>query len=67
MGMLGIGRAETMNQEAQTTGAASDGVEDLDQLVDEWGDGSFPASDPPGALPPGLTSKAQSIQVPGNA
>lgn len=28
--------------------------EDVDTLVDEWGEDSFPASDPPGTLPPSL-------------
>ncbi len=28
--------------------------EDVDELVDEWGDESFPASDPPSSIPPTL-------------
>ncbi|MGH8911077.1 MAG: hypothetical protein ACRDVD_01080 [Acidimicrobiia bacterium] len=27
---------------------------DIDRMIDEWGDQSFPASDPPGGLPPSL-------------
>lgn len=28
----------------------------LDAMVDDWGEDSFPASDPPGCLPPSLIS-----------
>jgi hypothetical protein len=29
--------------------------EGVDEVVDGWGEDSFPASDPPGSLPPTLT------------
>lgn len=31
-------------------------VNGVDGLIDEWGQGSFPASDPPGRVPPSLES-----------
>lgn len=41
--------------------------EDVDDLVDEWGEDSFPASDPPGDVPPDLTKKSkESKRSPGN-
>ena len=33
--------------------------EDPDQLVDEWGEDSFPASDPPATVPPKLEESSQ--------
>lgn len=30
----------------------------VNEVIDEWGEDSFPASDPPGCLPPSLVSSA---------
>lgn len=47
------GDAET--QEPYPAGFANrDRLKTVDSLVDSWGSDSFPASDPPGCLPPTL-------------
>ncbi len=43
-----------MTQTRPTTTDSSSDTTEVEALVDEWGEHAFPASDPPGRLPPSL-------------